>query len=156
MTSNKKKTPDMFDTDHSILSALSRAKERMKKAEDKEAKLNPHAVRIQEIQSYYDELGIRANPNSKLTLPVGEYPELFNIKLSKKQTDDMMCVTPGLETPPNTRFYVSLLTASIKEKTAAVNKTKKELTQPKQNTDIEEQSFDILDVRNDEDDKNDN
>lgn len=109
-----KKKDSIFSLPTSTLQTIKNAKDRMKKADEKY--LDPTRFRTQIIEEYYKEIGIKQDPNGPPDSHIGEYPELFGIKLKKSEKNDMICLTPGLESHPSVKLYAALLTASMKAK----------------------------------------
>jgi hypothetical protein len=105
---------DMFSVPNSTLKTLKVARERIKKADENH--LDQARLKIQTIEEYYKEFGIKKDPYGPAESHAGEYPDLFQIILKKDEKDDVMSITPGLEAHSSVRLYASLLTASIKTK----------------------------------------
>ena len=108
------KTDNMFTIPNSTLKTLKTAKERIQKADEKY--LDPKRLKIQTIEDYYKEVGIKQDPNGPADSHIGEYPDLFGIKLKKEEKNDIYCLTPGLESHSSVKLYAALLTANMEIK----------------------------------------
>lgn len=105
---DKPKKPDMLDLPQTTLTAISEGKKRIENAKDKEYKKNSkssfYRVKIQDLKDYLEEIGL--SDITKLSNP-GEYKELHETGDYKQ--DDILSITPGLQSPPYSRLYASLL-----------------------------------------------
>jgi hypothetical protein len=95
---------------------------------EKPKKTKKNTVRIQPLEEYLSSIGI--TDVSKLSNPA-EYAEI-NVDRKCKQ-DDVLSITPGLQSPPYTRLYASLLAIKYEQD---IKKLKEEYLKPFENLNL--------------------
>lgn len=128
MSDDKKK--DMFSIPRTKMEALREGQERIDDLKKKYKKKNN--LKIQALEEYFKEIGLsEAQRISKIAT---DYSELSTDKSYPQ--NDILSITPGIESPPASRLYAALLVVKYQQQ---MKETKKLLLDPYYISDAEKE-----------------